>query len=941
MPLSAPAQDAASHTAGGSAAARVDVWTFSFMFFLSGVAALIYQIVWAKELSLVFGVTLYATSAVVTTFMAGLAFGSLYFGRLVESWKNPLVLFAVLEAVIGAFAFAFPAIVVVLKRVYVAFYGPFGDSFYVMSLVRFVLAFCALIVPTTMMGGTLPVITRALVTRRSDLGRKVATLYSANNLGAFVGCVAAGYFMLEMLGPRGAMGVASVLNVAAAAMALSLSRAPRASGEPTGPQAEPMAPTAGPTHAVRVALWVFGLEGVTSLIYQMAWMRMLIFFVHMDIYGVTAIVATFLAGLSIGAFVARRWVDRLRDPWRVLGGIELSIGLTAMATIPVLPFLLGIHRAVLSLQGQGLPLAVAFSAANFAVTFLVILVPTACMGATLPVVSRIYVSELRGLGRKMGVLGCLDTVGSILGAFAGGFVLIPLLGVQRTIIVTAAMNLVLSAWVFHADPLTERRRVLRPGFLLAGAAAAAALMLLPLRPAALIRHSEVMTGQPILRLVVSEDDEVQSASVIEQKGFARLLYCNDHWVAADSPEDRPSHEIVLHTPLLLHPHPKRVLIIGLGIGLSAYASLAHDVDVDVVELSRAVVDVNSAFTGCFDDYMATHNGRGVLQDPRVTVREEDGRNYVLGTGRRYDVIHVGGFHPVLTGGAAGFYTVEFYRDCQRILTPDGLFSQWLPIHQIPAEDFKTILRSFRAGFPYTSIWHKNSADFCMLLGSLTPQRVDFADFERRVDDPAMLRRLARCNVHEVYDLLDSFCMSAEAIDRAVGPGPLQTDRHPTIEYHKFRGMASDDMRNLALLAQARESVWPHLSDVPPQREPEVRARLATWFRATQQLLRAQCIVADRRPMSLSDFQASFAQAAQAYQAALALNPDDANARFLWGRALARHELSLARYCYDVRQRDLALEHLRRSAEASPDTRWGAEAKFLLEEAGRGIFIWPR
>jgi spermidine synthase len=248
-----------------------------FMFFLSGVAALTYQIVWTKQLSLVFGVTVYATSAVVTAYMAGLALGSLYFGRLVDRWKRPLVLFALLEAGIAAFALAFPAIMGVIRQVYVSFYGPLGDNHYVMSLVRFVLSFAVLLVPTLLMGGTLPVLARAYVSRTKRLGGEVAGLYAANNFGAFLGCVLAGFVFLEFLGVRGSSLLAVLLNVTVAVISLWLAArvtSGREAEQRDAPEAAAEAP-AGLTRPVRAALWVFGIEGFTSLAYQIAWIRLL------------------------------------------------------------------------------------------------------------------------------------------------------------------------------------------------------------------------------------------------------------------------------------------------------------------------------------------------------------------------------------------------------------------------------------------------------------------------------------------------------------------------------------------------------------------------------------------------------------------------------------------------------------------------------------------
>ena len=919
------------------------------MFLLSGAAALIYQIVWVKKLTLVFGVTLYSTSAVITTFMAGLAFGSLYFGRVVDRWKRPLVLFALLELGIAAFALVFPAIVDLLRQIYVVFYGPFGDSPHVMTLVRFVMAFLVLIVPTSLMGGTLPVITRAYVVRGRQLGRGLAGLYSANNIGAFAGCVAAGYLFLEWLGPGGTLKLAAGMNLAVAVVSLGVARymgtqqdvqARPTTDEPTE---QPVAltqprPLSGP---VKVALWVFALEGVASLVYQMAWMRMLVFFVRSDIYGVTAVVATFLVGLSLGAFMCKRWVDRLRNPYRALGIIEFGIGLTALATIPLLPFLLSIHQSTWSWAaalhaagpGGGRTFLAAVSAANFAVTFLVIIVPTAFMGATLPVVSKIYVAERDRLGRKIGVLGCLDTVGSIFGAFAGGFLLIPLLGIQRTIIGTVLLNFALAGWVFLVDPIA-RRTVGKPiGVAVTAGAILVGLGFLTVQPTPLIKYSDLMMNQPTLELVQYEEDQIASVSVLERLGFARELVVDHDVVGGTFRHDRPSHEVVLHVPLLMHPEPKRALIVGLGLGMSVGACLAHDVEVDVVELSPSVVRVNRQFDACFEQYIKEHGGRSVLEDARVNVRVEDGRNFVLGTAERYDVIHVGGFHPHTSSGAAGFYTVEFYQDCRRILTPDGVFTQWLPVHGISAEDFKMILRSFRAGFPHSSVWYKYTGDFCMLAGTVNPLEIDFQRFERGMDRPQVLKHLGRCNVEEVWDLLDFFCFDGEGIDAAVGSGPLHTDEHPYLEYHAQRVFSTADspdrLQSLALLTNGRRRVRPFIVNIPESDQISAEAQLERWFQATQELTRAHWLGPQ------SDFKAT----AAAYEKAITTNPADKNARLLWNRYLAGTYYGLAQRSLDAGEPRKAVTYLQRAIESSPDTRSGTEARALLD-ALRGDWRGP-
>ena len=219
--------------------------------------------------------------------------------------------------------------------------------------------------------------------------------------------------------------------------------------------------------------------------------------------------------------------------------------MAALATIPALPFLLGIHNVLLGWGTAILPAKVAFVAADFAVTFVVILVPTAFMGAMLPVASRIYVEELQVLGRGMGVLGCLDTIGSVLGAFAGAFIMIPLLGIQRTIIVTVLLNIALAGWVFLADPISERGVGRRPGFIASVLCLLSATLLLFARPMPLINYSRAELIENNLDLVEYREDQVSCVSVLEDEYHSRILYVNDQVCAVSNREDRPSHEMDL------------------------------------------------------------------------------------------------------------------------------------------------------------------------------------------------------------------------------------------------------------------------------------------------------------------------------------------------------------------------------------------------------------
>jgi spermidine synthase len=894
-------------------------------FFLSGAAALTYQIVWARQLALVFGVTIYATSAVVTAFMAGLALGSLYFGRVVDRWRRPLELFALLQLGIAAFAVLFPLVTDGLTHVYVALYGPFGGSHYVMSLFRFSLSFLVLLVPTSLMGGTLPVLARAYVSQAGRLGREVAGLYSVNNLGAFVGCVLAGYAFLELFGLTGTLALAAGLNLLAALLTIGLdlrlkARGAGAPAAPTTAEPEPTEHAALPG-AVKVALWVFAIEGFTSLAYQMAWMRMLFFFVRSNVYAISAIVATFVAGLSIGAYVVRWRIDRSPDPYRLLGLIEVGVALTALATIPLLPWMVASSGQLRDLFPPGW---FGSTLMRFAVCSLVILAPTCFMGATMPVAARIYVPLLRRLGRKMGLIGCLDTVGSVFGAFAGGFVLIPLLGIQRTIIAMALVNLALAVWVFAVDPVARPR-----GRRLRLASAAGLLLLTPalllLRPVPLVRG---VVG-PEQEILFYREGVEATVSVTELYGSLPTLWVNESWGAQAQRHDWPSHAMIAHTPLLLHPGPKRVLLIGLGIGYTARTCRVHGVEVDVVELAPGVREA----ARLFDEV-----NHGVLDDAHVNVRIEDGRNYMLGADRQYDFIQAGVLHPGLNPGNGAFYTVDFYRQARRKLAPGGILSQWLPLHDMPHADFRMLVRSFQEAFPHASVWFKHTADFCTLVGTQGPLEVDFARVERRMADPAVRDHLALCDVVNVYDLLDSFCTAGLPLRQAVGPGLLYTDERPYLEFHASRPFPhTEDLANLRMLVAMRRPVWPRLTNVPAGREQEVRAELARWFAGTNHVLRAQVSAFWLAPGSpATPESARLARAADSlFEMALQINPDDANARFLRRSTRAIHGLMLGRRLLREGRREEARPHLKEVAEMGPEVRASAVARRLYETSFSG------
>src|SRR6266508_970120 len=370
---------------GGRSILLVNVWRRALLglFFLSGISGLLYEVAWTRMLHLLFGDTVLAVSTVLASFMAGLALGSFWSGRYVDRRPRVLGVYAALEAGIAVSAVLLPVALHALTPLYVWLHQHLHDSVWLLSVVRFVLAFCLLCVPTFLMGATLPVLSRYMVRTHATLGWSVGTLYARNTGGAVIGCFAAGYVLLGRVGLSRTVWIGAALNLA---IALAVWAGRRWIGEGRHPpEPAPVAPSGAP-HAtvhdratVRRVLWSFALSGCAALSYEVIWTRALAFFIGNSTYAFSAMLTTFLCGLALGSLLFARLSDRRGNPVALLGALQVGIGVYGVLTIAILGRLF--YRLDTWWEGfsnayWGTPIWL-----TFLKTFVVILPPTVCMGA--------------------------------------------------------------------------------------------------------------------------------------------------------------------------------------------------------------------------------------------------------------------------------------------------------------------------------------------------------------------------------------------------------------------------------------------------------------------------------------------------------------------------------------------------------------------------------
>ncbi|MGH2583935.1 MAG: fused MFS/spermidine synthase, partial [Dehalococcoidia bacterium] len=627
------------------------------IFFLSGVSGLIYQVVWVRMLSLTFGVTSYAVATVLSGFMAGLALGAFLAGRFADRLTRPLAGYAVAEVLIALTGALSPLGFAAIRTLYVEVVELTGiESLLPLSLLRFALAFVVLLVPTTMMGATLPLIVRSSLLRAGAISRNVSLLYGVNTLGAVVGVLAAGFYLIGRFGLQRTLIIAALLNLAAGLLALALSRVH--AGSPTeAPEQPEAAEQPYPVAAQRAVVVVFGISGALSLAYEVVWARALSLFFDATAYGFTVMLATVLLGIALGSWlisplIARRWNWLL-----IFAGLEAAVGILGLLAIPLLANMVPITDT-LGLYTDPGPLG-QFSIRFMAVVAALVVFPSMLLlGMTFPVAARIAGAGHGDVGRRVSAVYAANVCGAIAGAFLGGFVLVPKLGVERSLLLLGAGSVTLAVVLAWVTPV--RARLWRPATALAGAAAVvAAVLLAPDLFTGIFR--ERMRNQNVL--LVDEGLENMAIVTDYRTHPERTLYLNGQPQASTEPFVAGFHQLIGHMGMLLRPNAQRALVIGLGGGATAGAVARHDdAQVEIVELSSAVTRAASLFGEINGD---------VLQRPNITLKVDDGRNYLLLTKQKYDVITADIIRP-RHAGASNLYATEYFRLAKDALADDGV-----------------------------------------------------------------------------------------------------------------------------------------------------------------------------------------------------------------------------------------------------------------------------
>lgn len=729
-------------------------WWVPLLFMGSGAAGLVYQVVWTRELVLLFGNTTQAIVTTVTAFLAGLGLGSLAGGRLARRLGRPLAVYGALEITVACLALlmplAFDLISTIFRHPYLSL--PAGE----VALIRFALTFCALAPVTLLMGMTLPILTRHLVRTKPHIGDRIARLYGLNTAGAVVGALVSGYLLIGLLGLRDTTLVAVTLNVSAGVGALAIASRRRGRLAPADGASEQAAPGRARRPGERITspqlvlLGVTFTSGLVSLALEVLWTRVFLQATGSAIYIFAAVLGVFLAGIAVGSLVYERVTAQGRPPRMT----TLGACLLGAAALTLLPVVYSNHRGP-----PGLSAAIAL-----------IFPVTAIFGYAFPLTVQLFVEDAERASRGVGLVYAWNAAGCGLGAVLAGFVLAPTLGVNRSIV---ALCLLLAAGgIALIVAFARRRRVERGGLGLAVVGALAATFALPAVTHTYTQNQIARSHRPTAHF----EDDVASIDVVGGRARTRRLFVNGVGITSLTIDTK----LLAYLPKALRPTAKSALVICFGMGSTFRSSLILGMRTDAVELDPTVPSVMHWFYPDANTY---------LHSPLAHVIIGDGRNYVRLSNKRYDLITIDAPPPVTSAGTVVLHTREFDEEAKQRLNPGGVVVSFLP-WGAGVYDLKLFLRTFRASFRYMMVIPGPRPFGYAEIGSDAPLAFNKRTIERVFGSKAAQADLATAPDYPRVPaaawpaiIKQHLWLQNDQVNTTAGPGPLLTDNHPLSEYY--------------------------------------------------------------------------------------------------------------------------------------------------------------
>lgn len=723
--------------------------------FLSGFAALVYEIIWLRKIHLIFGVSSYSLATVFSTFLLGLVLGSYFGGKYIErrsSLKSIAKSYAFVELGIAIFALLVPLMIFSITPVLIFFHN-LNLGLFSFNLIKFVLSASILLIPATFIGTTFPIIMRLYTEKRSEIKEGVSMLYFANTFGGVLGVLSAGFLLIKFFGMNFSLGIAVFLNLGISFFAFRLSK--KYSSSTLEIKSKDIKEKY--SGKINLLLVLFFVSGFTALAYEVIWGRLLVLYFFGTVYATSILLATFLLGIAGGSWIYLRY---FRKATLVkFAYLELTVSLFAM---------IGLSSYFFFPEN----LVAGFSTSLFSLVLLssiMVLIPGICFGIIFPLVSDYILHRTNSIGFTMGKIYSINTLGAIFGAFAAGFFLIPFIGLKTSLVFLSLLGVGIALIVLFIF-----NRATTINYIFVGFSILIIFLLAFSIPSQFLGSSSFKED-----VQISYYEEGLSATVSVAENFDKgekffRIYVDGQEVAANTPVMSLDSKILAHLPLLLHKNPKNALTVGFGSGGTSHSMLTHDLDeVDVVEIEENVVKAQEFFTDLNEN---------VLENNNLNVILDDARAYLSLTDKKYDVISTDCTN-LRYGSNSNLYTKEYFEILKSRLNSDGIVSVWVPVSDVREDEQKILMNTFRQVFPNMSVWYMYNklSHYFVYIGTEKDLNIDFNKFEERFEKIEVKEDLEKVGITK-YNLLNGLFLNRRAVEDYVSESKVHTDNEPILEF---------------------------------------------------------------------------------------------------------------------------------------------------------------
>ncbi len=781
------------------------------LFWFSGIGTSILMITLTRLISISFSDSIFTSAIVISGFFSGIAIGGYYFGKKIDTSNYEIGKFLFLEMGIGIYTILFFFIHPLTSLVYTYVFQNFGEHSFILAFYKFVFVFSFSIIPAIFIGGTFPVLSRFFIRSSANVGREVGNLYGLNLIGVSFGYFLTTFVFLYIFGLKQSLLFAALIFLFNAGIVqILLNKIGATISVETEfynqklKHLDPVVTVQSKkfNHIISIS---FGISGFIALAAIVLWYRSLVFVLGDNFYTFPIILTVFILAIASGAILFPRIFKSLKNLFPVFGVIQIVTGISIMLSVIILPQLPLLNKNLSQI----------FTGANawswqiliyFLDTILVIALPASFIGASFPVVGKTLISNFERRGHKVGVIFAINSIGAIAGLLIAIFVFIPNLGIQKSILINSLLSLLVGLVILFLAALKFGRLSKTFYLFIFVILVFFFSFFIPSNMISTLFHANKPNDKIIFAL-----EGHSTTGIVHQDTLNNNLCISANGVYIDgtSLDFINQRDIQVQLPLLFHPNPDTVLLVGFGSGKSSQIALLHDVNkVYCTESHPEIVQISNLL----NDLKPNSPGNNLIE-----IITYSGKNYLSLTDKKFDVIINTFIHPKYSS-TRNLYTREYFENCKKSLAPDGIFSSMVPLNGISIEDFKILLRTFHTVFPATTIWYNNNwrSQSAVLLGFAdTDQLIDFSRTMARIKRPEIHSSLIYARMENIYEILDCFVMGPEVIQKITGGVRLNRENKPVIEFSTSR--TSDESmawyQKIQLFKSYREFVYPYLTNI--------------------------------------------------------------------------------------------------------------------------------